>query len=147
MVEALDRVSQSGGMVSFDGRKRSYGFPSKQHINMDHDLWLNLHRFKMSATAGRLFTFLVGTHDEEGEVHGTQAQLADELECSQGAVSKALKQLDGHNLAWPARKKVIQLNPLAAYRFRSDKHHRLIATMGAELQNRMIEIPRGRRQS
>lgn len=146
MVEALDRVSQSGGIVSFDGRKRSYGFPSKQHINMDHDLWMSLPLFRLSPAANSLFTHLVGTHDELGQVHGTQKELAEKLECSQGAVSKALKQLDGHNLAWPARKRVIQLNPLASYRFRSDKHHRLLADMGKELTNRTIEIPKGRRQ-
>ncbi|MFB7960335.1 hypothetical protein ACFC4M_09515 [Streptomyces sp. NPDC056019] len=140
-------MSQSGGMMSFDGRKRSYGFPSKKHINMDEDLWLSLPRFKLSQTAGALFTHLVGTHDEAGQVHGTQAELAEELECSQGAVSKALKQLDGHNLAWPARKKVIQLNPLASYRFRSDKHHELLGRMAGELKTRTIEIPKGRRQS
>ncbi|MEU6932867.1 hypothetical protein AB0A05_27335 [Streptomyces sp. NPDC046374] len=147
MVEALDRVSQSGGMVSFDGRKRSYGFPSKQHINMDRDLWMALPQFRLSPAAGALFTHLVGTHDVAGQVHGTQKDLAVTLEVSQGAVSKALKQLDGHNLAWPARKKVIQLNPLASYRFRSDKHHALLRSMSGELENRTITIPKGRRQS
>ncbi|MGW6877408.1 hypothetical protein [Streptomyces xanthophaeus] len=150
MVETLDRLSQAGGVVSFDRPKRSYGFPSGQHINLDLDLWMARHRFKLSPVADRLFTFLVGTHNEDGQVEGTQTQLAVELECSQGSVSKAIKQLDSKNLAWrvPATKKKLQLNPLASYRFRSDKHHGLLHRMSDELKDRKIEIPKpGRRTS
>ncbi|MDH6544954.1 hypothetical protein M2167_007525 [Streptomyces sp. SPB4] len=150
MVETLDRLSQAGGVLSFDRPKRTYGFPSGQHVNMDLDLWMNRHRFKLSPVADRLFTFLVGTHDEEGQVQGTQTELAVELECSQGAVSKAIKQLDGKNLAWrvPSVKRRVQLNPLAGYRFRSDKHLDLLYRMRDQLKDRKIDIPKpGRRTS
>lgn len=148
MVEALDRAAQVGGILTFDPPKKPYGFPSKLHINMDHDLWMARHRLRLSPTADRLLTFLVGTHDDKGRVKAKQTELAGELECSQGAVSKAMKQLDSKNLAWrvPKTREWIQLNPLAAYRWRSNKHHVLLAEMSEELKTRQIEIPKpGRR--
>lgn len=146
MVEALDRASQVGGIFTFDPPKKPYGFPSKLHINMDHDLWMSRHRLKLSPTADRLFTLLVGTHDDRGQVKAKQTELADELECSQGAISKAMKQLDGKNIAWrvPKAKELIQLNPLASYRWRSNKHRALIEEMSEVLKDRQINIP-GRR--
>ncbi|MEU2968983.1 replication/maintenance protein RepL [Streptomyces ardesiacus] len=142
MVKALDKVATNGGIISSDPPKQKYQFASDQHISLDHDIQTNLWRFGLSTMARDLLDHMATQHDEQGELHATQKELAAHFGCSQPKVSKALTQLDKMHFAWKVRRGVLQVNPTYAYRWGSRKQRALIARLGAKFfRERTIVIP------
>ncbi|QFG13288.1 helix-turn-helix DNA binding domain protein [Streptomyces phage Gilgamesh] len=142
MVKALDKVATNGGVISSDPPKKAYQFASGQHISLDMDIQTNLWRFGLTPMAQALLNHMATQHNEQGELHATQKELAAYFECSQPKVSKALTQLDKLHFAWKVRRGVLQVNPTYAYRWGSRKQRALIARLGAKfLRERTIVIP------
>jgi hypothetical protein len=142
MVKALDKVATNGGVITQDPPKKPYEFASGQHISLDTDIHANLWRFGLSPMAQNLLNHMATQHDQEGELHATQKELATYFGCSQPKVSKALTQLDKLHFAWKVRRGVLQVNPTYAYRWGSRKQRALIARLGVEfLRERTIVIP------
>jgi predicted transcriptional regulator len=148
MVKALDKVTTNGGSISANAPKQKYEFFSGRHINLDHAIQSNLWRFGLTVMARNLLDHMATEHDEDGQLHATQKQLAEHFGCSQPKVSKALGELFNHHFAWKIRRGVLQVNPTYAYRWGSRKQRSLMRKLGATtLREHTIVIPEAGRPS
>ncbi|MFF0746618.1 hypothetical protein ACFYVL_40140 [Streptomyces sp. NPDC004111] len=145
LVEALARISRTGGSYQFAPPPRPYEFSGQTHLNASQEITLHLWRFRLTTTARDVLDHLAVTHDEHGIVAVAQRVLAAYFGCSQAKISRALAQLSHHHFVWKVRRGQYQLNPRYAYRFSSRKHAVLIARLGeATLKEHAIAIPETR---